>query len=1026
MHPADLRWWLASAALTWLSLTAHGATTSAPATRALVWLAEGVPTGPDWARELGSLLERAGWAVDYTDSSGLTNRERLATGLERLLVLPGASRLPVESIGPIEAYLRRGGDLMAFGLPAWGSPTFRRGDRWLTQAEYEAELNRTRPARLLLGFATDERESVGRVTSAGLAGWARHTNRGATPASRAVVREEGQEALHVTVGGLDGWDTLEPVGRSWTVPAGETLTCFRAKGGPRTRQLALEWIEQDGSRWIATVDLTTQWRNYGLPPEAFRPWQPPAGRGGSGDRLNLAKVVRFTLGLALTHTAVEPGAQEYWFADLGTTANPFGDGLTPSAAEVPHLLSLAPGYECYPVTTPVSIRPPRWQAWVREETEAARARFETNGMGVPAMAGEPLLALHPRPRGVGFRQDREVRWQPLLVARDATNDDYRGAVGALLLHSAGRHAGGRWAAFTPGTPAFYRQPEVAHWLELLARRWRSPVHLVEGGSEFFTVFPDQAVPLGARVTNRGSTARTNLQVLITLVDRRTGKPPHRVQQTLALAPGETRVVETSWSPTAWPESGATVMVQLLEDGGVVDELHHELNRWTPPPAPDFVTVREGGFSRSNRLWRPHGVNYMPSSGVGIDSAYFEYWLGRGAYDPEVIERDLRRVKGMGLNAVSAFIYHRDLGAQHLLDFLFRCARLDLKVNLSLRPGTPMDFRWEEMKALIEHYRLAQNDTVFAYDLAWEPSHYDERYQRQHYAEAWDRWVQQRYGSRVQAQAAWDDSQTGPAQAGSADGRVALPTMAQLTRDGAWRRRAVDYRRFLDDLLAGKYAEARRLVRSIDPHHLVSFRMQHAGDPTYNGEGMLPYDFVGLREAVDIWEPEAYGRIGDWERVKAGHFTAAYARLCDPAKPVMWTEMGYDVGDPRRREADPVRLELAARFYRDFYRMLRESRADGVFFWWYPGGYRLNERSDFGLLNADGTDRPVTQVMRELAPAWLAEPLPGRSTRMITVDRDADARGLFGIYETVQAEYWSEVDRGGRPGLSWRHLPGEAR
>jgi hypothetical protein len=72
---------------------------------------------------------------------------------------------------------------------------------------------------------------------------------------------------------------------------------------------------------------------------------------------------------------------------------------------------------------------------------------------------------------------------------------------------------------------------------------------------------------------------------------------------------------------------------------------------------------------------------------------------------------------MKLNSVSAFIYHRDLGAQHLLDFLFRCQRLGLKVNLSLRPGTPMEFRWTEMQALIEHFRLAENDTVMAYDLA---------------------------------------------------------------------------------------------------------------------------------------------------------------------------------------------------------------------------------------------------------------------------------------------------------------------
>ena len=76
-------------------------------------------------------------------------------------------------------------------------------------------------------------------------------------------------------------------------------------------------------------------------------------------------------------------------------------------------------------------------------------------------------------------------------------------------------------------------------------------------------------------------------------------------------------------------------------------------------------------------------------------------------------------------------------------------------------------------------------------------------------------------------------------------------------------------------------------------------MQHAGDPTHNAPGLLPYDFWGLRHAVDIWEPEAYGRIGDWERVKAGRFTADYARLCNPNLPIVWAEIGNSVWDMAR-------------------------------------------------------------------------------------------------------------------------------
>jgi hypothetical protein len=412
---------------------------------------------------------------------------------------------------------------------------------------------------------------------------------------------------------------------------------------------------------------------------------------------------------------------------------------------------------------------------------------------------------------------------------------------------------------------------------------------------------------------------------------------------------------------------------------------------------------------------------MPSSGVGLaDNDAFEHWLGRGPYDPEVIDRDLHRIRSMGMNAVSIFVYHRSLESQNLLDFLRRCRELGIRVNQSLRPGTPMDFRWSEMRALIERYRLAQNDTVFAYDLAWEPSHFDHRHQKS-YAAAWAEWVMKRHGNIEEAEKSWGFP--APREGGTAGGKLDVPPSRQLVEDGPWRQLVRDYRAFLDDLLREKYAGARRLVRSIDPNHPVSFRMQFAGDPTHNSESLMPYDFYGLADAVDIWEPEAYGRIGDWEKVKPGCFTAAYARLCDPRKPVLWAEMGSSVWDRRTLAPSPERLELAARYYIDFYRMLRESGADGVFFWWYPGGFRVNEESDYGVINPDGTDRRITEVIRAEGSRFLDAPKPAPPSTWLEVDRDADARGLFGTYQAVEGDYWKAVEEGKTPGLRWKRQPG---
>jgi hypothetical protein len=104
-------------------------------------------------------------------------------------------------------------------------------------------------------------------------------------------------------------------------------------------------------------------------------------------------------------------------------------------------------------------------------------------------------------------------------------------------------------------------------------------------------------------------------------------------------------------------------------------------------------------------------------------------------------------------------------------------------------------------------------------------------------------------------------------------------------------------------------------------------------------------------------------------------------------------------------------------------MLRESGADGVFFWWYPGGFRLNENSDFGIINPDGTDRPVTQVIRRLGAEFLEAPKPGNPNYWISVSRDQDARGLYGMYAVVGDEFWAAKASGRRPALKWEHPPG---
>jgi hypothetical protein len=317
----------------------------------------------------------------------------------------------------------------------------------------------------------------------------------------------------------------------------------------------------------------------------------------------------------------------------------------------------------------------------------------------------------------------------------------------------------------------------------------------------------------------------------------------------------------------------------------------------------------------------------------------------------------------------------------------------------------MDFPWDQVKETIEQNRLPENRSVYAYDLAWEPHFEGQEQRRKEHGGEWGKWIQKEYGSLDSALGKWGYSPE------IVEGSPQVPSSRQWYESGPWNAMVADYAAFLNELLESRYGDARRKVRTIDKNHLVSFRMQHSGDPTYWGPTWIPYPLDGLVDAVDILEPEAYGRIGGWDRVRPGMFTAAYARAIAPNLPVFWAEMGLSCWDPNVGAATTPKQEGVAEYYRNFLKMARESYANGIAFWWFPGGYRTNENSDYGILNPDGTDRPVTRVIRENAS--LIENLGQRPEPdvILPMDRSWKPGGIAGTYEEVQTEFWEAIEKG---------------
>ncbi|MEN6371912.1 MAG: hypothetical protein ABFD64_07845, partial [Armatimonadota bacterium] len=564
--------------------------------------------------------------------------------------------------------------------------------------------------------------------------------------------------------------------------------------------------------------------------------------------------------------------------------------------------------------------------------------------------------------------------------------------------------------FGIGDKEWYRSPSVIKCIGSIAKRMNDRAFILDGGTDHYTYFEGQSIKAGARVANLSKESLSGLEARVAVSDP-SGKKVYKFNWEIFTGPGEIRTVEKSFKPVKWSKDGFSVTTELVSNGEVIDRTVHTANVWVPKKVKHFITIKDGEFMLDGKTWRAHGINYMPSSCIAAESwDYYEYWLSKQSYDPQVIQRDLMHIKDIGFNSISIGCYDNSSDTQNLADVLRRADMLGLKANVALRPGMPLNFEWKKIKGIITDNRLIENDTVFAYDIAWEPRFEGHDY-RTRWDSDWEKWVIERYGSIENAERDW-----GFPIPRNKNGKVTNPFAEQINKDGEWRRMVAAYRRFLDFLLYKQYDGVKRLIRAIDRNHYVSFRMAESANPTYWANGEIPYDFPYLSAAVDILEPEGYGRRGDWQNVKPAMFETAYARWAAPDKPMIWAEYGVSSWSNSQMENTAGSLERVAEDYRNFYRMIIESEANGVFFWWYPGGFRCGENSDHGMLDPDGSERPVTKVIRELGPKFMAIKGHKRANYWIEFDRDKNPRGVPAVYDTAKSEYWNAIDNGKTPGL----------
>ena len=365
---------------------------------------------------LGDALRRAGFGVTLLTCHDLAVPAVFSSMNFKYVVLAGSRFFPVKAKDNFLRFLRNGGHCVLLGGNIFEEPVAELGGRWYSHADVERELAAIKPETTFLDPA-----------KSGVRSWRRGTDMPKSP-SAAVIEDR---SFRFDIKGLTGWDTFSA--NIPTPPPGQTLLCFRARGDAATSQMTVEMDEQDGSRWIATVELTAEWKHYAILPDRFAQWEAKAVKKNG---FTPAKAARLSFGLAANfNPQVAKGDHTFWVDSIGTASNRLGPIDLSRKVD----LNVFYDYEPYRLTNVVAVG------------------MAPGNKVTPAV--QPIRGSFGGLAAVGFAFPNESKFIPLLSTLDQYGRD-RGWAGGMLVNYGGAYRGSSWIFFGITNQEFYAAPPV--------------------------------------------------------------------------------------------------------------------------------------------------------------------------------------------------------------------------------------------------------------------------------------------------------------------------------------------------------------------------------------------------------------------------------------------------------------------------------------------------------------------------------------------------------------------------------------
>ncbi len=956
---------------------------------------------------LEAALKAAGFATAWLNSRDLWDQGALHFPELRFLAAD-LRRVPAAALQPLKRWMQQGGILVSLTAPAFGEFLWLGPTGWVGWDEYtQGKLQDIgRSSRPILTWSEAE-----------LTRWTQSLGGQATRQAALSVQgqaPDGSAAASFVVPHFPGgwWSASRDFDAPPARPS-ERLVCFWIKGDGKTPELSLELRERDGSRWVATFPLTDKWRLRVLPLEAFIYWpdNPSKGRGGPGDQVRLQDVTALQWGISNTHTVsvLMVDAAEHHI-QVGAVGLGAGEpqalaGLAPPAR--PDLEGISPGYKLCEIKDAAH--------WLGTETGQSWGITIRWPWSAPA-AYSPV----ERPQGEGFNRGHWWRWVPLIKATNAEGVDLLGAPLSVFLNESMPLPRCAWISVGALRGEDLERPQLQGAIAGAILRLSSGPLLFEGGTDRFLAYTDEPITVGARVVNYAATpAEADVRIQITSYESQRVVPQmYRSLPRVSVQPRGLVTAELQQPLPPLPAGDYTVVTTLRVGGRVTDEIRHPLTvkaRIAEPPAGEIVRREGGALTLAGKPWHPVGANYWPHNLGGTPTeVYSTGWLDPVSYQPTVVEADLAQMERWGFHAIAAVGAEIHWGTgpdtpqlRDLLDFFWRCQRHHLKVILFV-PG--LDPRgWDETVARQVILAVRHHPALMGYDIAWEPWYGDGR---RLYTPLWRDWLVQQYGSLEKAEAALGQSLPRDA-AGlprDAGGQVEAPSDDWLSRDGPWRALTAAYRVFMDYQIGVEYRRSAAFVRANDPWHLVGFRGSTPDWP----QAFKPVEQLTVLHFMDWAGPEGYdvpvyGKVSPPGWISSRGLCTRWLSFVSGGKPVFWMEFGlpiYPNGTDWKDEMiryTPAQYQYQCDEGRSFWQMQAESGAWGSFVWWYPGGFRVGENSDCGLVDPNNMPHPVAEVARQLLPG-LAASETRKADTWLEFKPESNPGGWVGEYLRLRPEY----------------------